>query len=221
MRNRLLLIVSGLTFVCLLAACTPATPLPPTLTPTPLGEVLFQDDFSDPNSGWDQYNGMLGLTDYANGAYRIAVNEAGRLFWANPGQEFTDVSIEVTAQKVSGGDQNSYGVICRYQSTDSFYALTIGSDGTYGIRKREQAGVAPIFIGNPFQETSPVIQTGEATNTIRADCIGNTISLYVNGELLVQVEDAGNLSGDVGLFVGTFSASTTEVLFDNFVVRTP
>ena len=221
MRKRLLLIFFGLAFISLLAACTPAPSLPPTLTPTPSGEVLFQDDFSDPNSGWDQYNGMLGLTDYANGAYRIAVNEAGRLFWANPGQEFTDVSIEVTAQKVRGGDQNSYGVICRYQSTDSFYALTIGSDGTYGIRKREQAGVAPIFIGNPFQETSPVIQTGEATNTIRADCIGNTISLYVNGELLVQVEDAGNLSGDVGLFVGTFSASTTEVLFDNFVVRTP
>ncbi len=64
-----------------------STPQPPAPEPTeepasapteepasqPAGDVLFFDDFSDPNSGWDRYSDEDGITDYENGAYKIAV----------------------------------------------------------------------------------------------------------------------------------------------------
>ena len=37
--------------------------------------ILFQDDFSDPESGWDRFSDDSGLTDYVDGAYRITVNQ--------------------------------------------------------------------------------------------------------------------------------------------------
>ncbi|MEJ2305846.1 MAG: hypothetical protein P8Y14_30355, partial [Anaerolineales bacterium] len=43
------------------------------------GEVLFQDDFSDPASGWERVSeGSEGVLDYEEGAYRILVNESYR-----------------------------------------------------------------------------------------------------------------------------------------------
>ena len=79
------------------------------------GEVLFQDDFSNPDSGWDQMMGFDGETNYkSNEVYRIFVNEVGRDIWANPGLNFKDARIEVDATKVDGPDKNDFGIICRY-----------------------------------------------------------------------------------------------------------
>ena len=40
-------------------------------TPAENPSLYFQDDFSDPESGWDRVNGADGVTDYSNGAYRL------------------------------------------------------------------------------------------------------------------------------------------------------
>ena len=34
-------------------------------------DIIFQDDFSDSSSGWDRVNLPEGITDYADGVYRI------------------------------------------------------------------------------------------------------------------------------------------------------
>ena len=47
-----------------------------------------------------------GVTDYADGVYRIWVNTSSTDVWANPGLNFTDAIIEVEATKVGGSDDN-------------------------------------------------------------------------------------------------------------------
>jgi len=182
-------------------------------------DVLFQDDFSDPSSGWDQVNEDDGSTDYVNGVYRIYVDEANYDIWANPGLNFTDTVIEVEATKIGGPEDNDFGVICRYQDLDSFYFFIISSDGFYGVAKvinGEQE-----LIGMENMEESDVINQGSASNIIRADCVGNQLSLYINGEKVADASDSQYPSGDVGLIAGTFDISGTDVHFDNFVVREP
>jgi hypothetical protein len=182
--------------------------------------ILFQDNFTDPKSGWDSSANELGATEYTENGFLISVNAPGRFFWANPYKHFSDVSITVTVKKISGGDDNSFGVICRHQNTDNFYALVISSDGYYGIRKRIN-GNPPIYIGYDMMQYTNIINTGETENILRADCIGTTLSLYVNGQLLMQVQDSTIMEGDVGLFAGTFEAESTQVLFSNFIVSRP
>ncbi len=181
--------------------------------------IVFEDDFSDTNSGWDRYTDSSGTTDYANGAYKIAVNTDTFFYWANPYQNFGDVIVEVEAQKTSStGDDIQYGIICRHTDVNNWYVLIVKADGQAAIRKRYQGGDLT-FIAD-FVD-APSVNTGNSTNLLRAECIGSRLALYVNGQLAVEVNDSDITSGDAGLLAGTFSASSVEVLFDNFVVRKP
>jgi hypothetical protein len=181
--------------------------------------VLFQDDFSSTSSGWDQVSGPGSVTDYNNGVYRLFVNEANTDIWANPGLSFTDVRIEVEATKVGGPDDNDFGVICRSEDVNHFYFFIISSDGYYGIGKI--SGEDQELIGMERMETSDIIRQGAATNTLRADCVGQNLTMYVNGEQLIQVSDSQFTSGDVGLIAGSFSEPGTDIHFDNFKVLKP
>lgn len=182
------------------------------------GNILYEDDFSNPDSGWDQYNDGEGFTDYDNGTYKIGVYNDTLFYWANPYENFTDVIIEVQAQKVTGGDDMQYGIICRHEDVDNWYALIISGDGFAAIRKRYNG--SELDFVTDWAEVS-AINTGNAGNNLRAECIGSQLSLYVNGTLAISANDGDITSGDAGLMAGTFDQASTEVLFDNFVVKKP
>lgn len=181
--------------------------------------ILFQDDFSDPSSGWDRVNEAAGITDYADGAYRIFVNTINTDIWSNPKLNFSDVRVEVDATKMGGSDNNDFGVICRYQDPDNYYFFIASSDGYYGIGRFFQGRQE--LIGVESMPPSEVINQGNATNHLRADCIGPRLSLYVNSEFLTQVEDTAFASGDVGLLAGSLDSPGVDIYFDNFKVLKP
>jgi serine/threonine protein kinase len=191
------------------------TPVPEIPTPAP----LFSDDFSNPGSGWDTTNGSTYVTDYYQGWYRIYVIDANTQVWANPSLNFTDTIIDVDAYKSGGVDDNNFGVICRYQDVDNFYYFLISSDGYYGILRKVN-GQSQALGADSLQRTDTIIQ-GTATNHIVAECIGSTLTLYVNGQFVASQYDTTFSSGDVGLTAGTYSQGGTDILFDNFVVYQP
>jgi len=183
-------------------------------------KVLFQDDFSDTSSGWDQVDTDTGTTDYADGSYRILVNQTQYDAWANPGQSFDgDVIVEVDATKNGGPDQNDFGVICHYQDVDNYYYFQITSDGNALIGK-VTGGEQSMISGSDYEAASAVRQ-GAATNHIRGECVGNSLTLFVNGEQVLSATDADHTGGDVGLMAGTFDTAGADILFDNFVVSAP
>ena len=183
--------------------------------------VILQDDFSDPNSGWDQVSETQGSTDYQDGGYRIFVNEVNYSVWANPNQgAYTDVRVEVDAHKIGGVDDNEFGIICRHADPSNYYAGVITSDGYFGFWRRADGGDLEMIAGENMQ-TNDAIKLGSETNHIRLDCVGSTLTLYANGQELGSVTDSTISSGDVGLYAGTFDTVGTDVLFDNFIVYVP
>ena len=187
---------------------------------TSANNVLFSDDFTDTSKKWEQVSETSRTTDYYNSAYRITINNFDSDTWANPkGESFTDTRIEVDATKNSGPDDNDFGVICRYTAVDKFYYGVISSDGFYAIMKMTSTGGAPI--GSKNMAESDLITKGAATNHIRFDCVGSTLTLYVNGTQLGQQMDTEYSAGNVGLVAGTFSEVGTDILFDNFFVYKP
>ncbi len=209
---RPLLIILVLSFVSLacLNSGTPDTP----------GEILFSDDFSNTDKKWDQADTASALTDYYNDSYRIVIKEANSDAWSNPGKEsFTDVEIEVDATKNAGPDDNDFGIICRYTDVSKFYYAVISSDGYYGIMKMTGNGGNPIE-NESMLESDKIIQ-GSAKNHIRFDCVGSTLTLYVNSTQIAQQTDTEYTEGNVGLLAGTFDTVGTDILFDNFVVFKP
>ena len=205
-----------------LACALPTSVLKPTVEP-PIpasGSILFQDDFSNTSSGWDQVtedNGK-GVMDYDSGVYRIQVTEPNYNFWATPGQKFSDVRIEVDTAKIGGPDSNRAGIVCRVTG-EQFYFFVITSDGFFAIG-RTNANQS-VLLGQTEMAQSPNIKTGLAINHLRADCIGSTLSFYVNGFLVAQANDSTLTSGDVGLVAGAFTDGAVDIIFDQFVVIQP
>lgn len=198
---------------------TPQPEQPPAKLPVPTGEVLFYDDFSDSTSGWDQYSIEDGFTDYADGAYQIRVNKPSYYFWANPYMDFGDVIIEVDVTKLSGGDDSQFGIVCRHLDINNWYALVATSDGQVAIRKRLQGGE---LVNLTDWVSVSAINQGNAINTLRAECVGSRLTLFVNGVLAIEANDSDVSTGDVGLLGGTFDeADNVDFQFDNFKVYAP
>lgn len=193
--------------------------------------VLFQDDFSGRGGGWDSYTGdPEGLTDYADGEYRIKVDLDNTDFWSNPQtDDFADVVIEVDARRAGGPQENIFGVQCRYQQSGSgdnrtykFYFLAIGSDGyaTIGKVDTSTAVEGDAYTYFDYSENNAAIKPNEV-NRIEARCVGSTLTLSVNGVQLLSVNDTSLTSGGVGLLSGTYDEPGVDIYFDNFVVRKP
>jgi hypothetical protein len=203
--------------LCLACAACDAVNFASANSPTLVSnQVLFQDDFADASGGWSTLNTADRYIGIQDGALRILVNEAKFDLWSTPGLKFTDAHIDVDATQNAGPDDNDFGVICRYQDENNFYGFLISSDGYYGISKMKNGEHA--IIGAPGMLVSASLQKAGKTNHIRADCVGQTLSLSVNGQKLMDVQDANFAEGDIGLVAGTFETPGTDVSFKNLSV---
>lgn len=209
-----LLVLIALSLACAYSPATPAMPAPSVSS----GAVLFQDDFSRSSSGWTRMLNAEGVMDYDGGGYRILVNSQQMNFWSTPQKDFTDVRLEVDTGKLAGPDENRIGLICRFNGSD-YYFFIISSDGFYG------AGIffsgQALLLGQSEMQSSESIHKGLAVNHLRADCIGNTLTFYVNGFQVAQFRNDVLASGDVGMLAGTFDTPGVDIIFDNFVVLQP
>lgn len=204
----------------LMKELNPVTPIPATAVPNPTASsFLFQDNFSSFDSGWMRSVKDTSIVDYYNGGYRIYIKNPGWLAWSTPDKNFTDVRIEAYATKLDGPDENGFGVICRYLDDENYYYFLLTSDGYAGIGARKE-DVAKIISSEKLPSVS-AIKKGRASNHIRADCVGTTMTLFINGERIVSARDAAFAEGDVGLFAKSYDAGGVDMLFDNFSITQP
>jgi hypothetical protein len=185
--------------------------------------TLFEDDFSgERQCGWLLYNQGGAVTQIADGVLSISTSQPGQIWWTNPNRSFDDVIITVQARQVSGPNDNAYGLICRYQNEANFYLFLISGDGYFVIGKYQSGSNQIIYLTENGQyQPSDAINQGMATNQIRASCIGNELSLMVNGLPLLTVTDPTFVRGDIGVGVSTLQPGTAVVEFDNVRVIAP
>lgn len=215
-------LLAALVGFVLLASCTLVDRGPAACSE---GGVLFQDDFSgEQDCGWSLYNqgGAVAEIDPDAGVLQISTSQPGQIWWTNPGREFEDAIITVQARQAGGPNDNAYGVICRYQNEQNFYVFLISGDGYYAIGKYQSGNDQITYLTENGQyQYSDVINQGVATNRIRASCVGNELSLAVNGLPLFTTTDPTFVSGDVGLGVSTLEPGTAVVQFDDITVLAP
>lgn len=199
-----------------LAACLP-TSIAQTIPSGNSGDILYQELFADNTSGWDRAINDGGIMDYDSGGYRFLIRQPKLNYWSTPGKLFGDVRVEADVTRLNGPDENRAGLICRYQGGD-YYFFIISTDGFYGIGKF--IGGQAILLGQESMLQSELIMAGEM-NHLRADCVGNTLTFYVNFTQVASVQDNDFPTGDVGILAGAFNEPDVDVLFQNFVVIQP
>lgn len=214
-RTSILLIIS---LMLLSTACAAGRGATPQGDPNVPGSILFQDDFSNPASGWDHVSIEGGAMDYDNGVYRFLIGTPHFNYWSTPGGTYTNTRIEVDVAKLDGPDSNRAGIVCRLTG-EQFYFFVISSDGYYAVGRTN--GLESILLGQDQMKLSANINMGMALNHLRADCNGDQLTFYVNGFPLSTVTDATLTSGEIGLLAGTFADGGVDVIFDQFIVMVP
>jgi hypothetical protein len=181
------------------------------------GRVLFEDDFSDPNSGWvDEINENAGYAYDPEGVYTITVNQPNWLAWSQLDDEASDMIISAATGVVTSTGVGDFGLICRYQDSENFYAFEVTEDGYFSIWKMENGETMPLYDW-AYSEAIPQ----DEPFVIVAGCTGSRMQLAVNDTLLADVQDSSIASGGYGLIAGTLEESGLVVAFDNFTVYQP
>jgi len=194
---------------------------PATATPRPetSGTRLWQDDFEGVENWFSGSKEDSYTFEFLNGAYRIYNNLLGSIVWSIRGDTYTDIRLEVDVMKQDGPKDGYFGLICRYVDAKNYYALVISSNATAGIVKMENSKLNFIQQG---ELPADLLNAKDEYNRVRADCIGSSLTLYVNAKKVIETQDSGFASGDVGIGVGNqYKDAGIDVIFDNFEIWQP
>ena len=180
-------------------------------------EPVYEDDFSNPQSGWARYSGESRETGYEDGEYHILVKKYDWAAWVynrNAGR-FTDFVLEIDTRLVSGPEESLYGVTFRVQDTEAenYYRFLVSGDGYYLIGTKTN----DVWTILQSKTKSAFIQEGYNTNHLEVVCRDSQIEVYVNGHHLNTITDDSFAEGCMGMIVDT-PAPDTLVAFDNLKV---
>lgn len=177
------------------------------------GETTLRDDFSDSKSGWEHIQIDEGTAGYVGETYQITVNMPNSDIFTTYSRIFVNSEVTVRAVKMRGSDNNNFGLICRFQDSENFYAGQISSDGLAGIFKIEDGEYQ--LLGHQSMVPVPAIMGGSGENEIWFECVETTLSLAVNGEFIDSQRDNAFKSGEIGLIAGTIDGNIGVFQFDD------
>jgi len=206
----------------------------PAPAPAVEGVGVLSDDFADPGAGWLGPDGRAGTdTDFAE----IALGHLRSVLTTQPGVgvgtegvtdqsgrdlgPLIDVSVEAETS-LRRGVGSAVGLTCR-EREGAYYQFQVTSRGTADILLVAPDGdgaEARYELAGGF---SPAVEQGlGATNRLRADCVGSTLTFSVNGVQVATARDPQGLDagGQVGLaHLRGEEDAASEVVFDDIVVR--
>lgn len=177
---------------------------------------LYQDDFSDPRSGWDDGANDRGSLHYVGGRYQIVLKKTndgmfGSRIWADLPP---NVRVEVDATKVTPA-LGSFGLACR-DDNGRRYEARVDINHRWRIARE----------GRNLSSGSSDLIHADGTNQLGLECRGGggshttvNLDLYVNGVRVGGATDGDGLGpGGIGVVVAS-GTEEVQVLFDNFAVR--
>ncbi len=183
----------------------------------------FEDDFSDPESGWDVGQRSGGVTlAYENGSYRIFLAEDESSWESYVDEIYSDFVAEVDVSRYKGPKDGEYGLTCRADD-DGCYRFWLTGEGRYGICK--------VYFGEDDEEEYVDLAEGKAGfmqfsssyNRLGASCVGQTLTMLLNGKKVLEARDNEFAQGDIALMASTGESDKggLDVRFKNLVVRAP
>ena len=136
--------------------------------------------------------------------------------------EYESVHLETRVESY-GNDINAVGLVCHYDEQEGWYEFNISSDGTYNVLYGQWLDENIARYTPLLNDTSELVQKGNATNEIGLDCYENIIQLYIDGKLFRKIDVAhiGLTGGKVGLAMASFDEAPVILAFDWVKVNEP
>ncbi|MDM8519584.1 FHA domain-containing protein [Anaerolineales bacterium HSG6] len=198
-------------------------PAQPTPTDEPLSlfeppelSLVYEEDFSDSFSGWDDASDMYTRKVYGNNRYQVEVNTSNLVAWGLANRDVANFELEVEAQMEDGDPQNSYGLIFRVQDKDNFYRFDIANDQHYLLSKFFEEEWLTLKDWTFSENINP-----EGANILKISAFGPNISASINDHEVIAITDDSIVRGNFGFFAGTFDHPYMWVSFDDLKLWVP
>lgn len=191
---------------------TPTT----TFTPEPTWVLVFQDLLK--SGHWVTVRNKSYQLQYFHGGYAISSDVKNDIVFSVRKEPYSNVRVGVDTERIGGPADGYFGVICNFQNSGNYHFLGIGVDGWYGIGVKQ--GSQMLFLEEGHDQ-SGAIKTGEAPNSMKADCMEGKLTLWVNDIMIASANNSTFTSGMVGVGVGNRDATGMQVVFSNFEVHYP
>ena len=179
--------------------------------------LVYEDDFSDPGSGWDDAFDRYTTKQYGNNKYYIEVTTSNLVAWGLANRDVSDFRLEVDAAQEAGPNNNGYGILFRFQDRNNFYRFDISGDGFFLLSKFHNGEWVTLV---PWTASS-AINVGQASNRLMVEAVGSRIRIFANDTLLAEVEDDTFSHGNFGFFASTFSEPNLTISYDDIKLWTP
>ena len=159
---------------------------------------------------------------YEGGAYRIFLPEDDSSWESYADLEVADFALEVDVARFKGPKDGEYGVTCRAGDVGA-YVFWITGAGFYGLGKVYYAPTDDMedeYV-NLDEGDDRVLRTASEFNRLYLTCVGQTLTMYLNGYKVLQADDDEFDSGDVGLMATTGESGRggLDIRFMDLVVR--
>jgi len=179
--------------------------------------AYYTDNFSDPDSGWQVDDDSNRRYAYTGGEYQIQVKRPSDGWFVTPGAKATGFTGIVSARRAAGSS-GWYGIIFGLSGDwNQFYEFTIGPND-YSIWKYDHGNWTAL----QSQTVSSHIRSGTQWNRLKVVRDGYSITVYVNNQHLVTLED-GSFTGlrRIGLVAYSPSSGPLDARFDDFSLYPP
>jgi hypothetical protein len=207
------------------SAASPTEPgVKSTATSEPSTDVLYQDVFTNPGTGWaaaefDNY--FIGYHEPEYYHVEIKSPHLKAPVVGIPDAEknnYPDATVELQVHTVSGrtatdGDYR-YGLVFR-RSGDQYYAFTISpTTKKWEVFKSSPSGFVTLTEG-----VDKGIQGLDVNDLLRVDAQGSNFMFSLNDRLVGQVTDPDYVQGTVGLYAENIENTNTHVHFDTLTIK--
>jgi serine/threonine-protein kinase len=184
-------------------------------------DVLFYDDFTNPDSGWpigEEGEDTFGYHPQA--FYHLEVGEPNGHLTVFRNLNYNDfiaeVSVLVDHTDTESGDFR-YGLAFR-RSGDRFYAFMVSPrTQTWRVVRATQGGSDVLADG----AVTSLRGLTKAPDKLRVDANGPALAFQVNGQVVAQIDDAEYADGEVGFVTETADETLAHVHFSSLTIRQP
>ena len=195
----------------------------PTATAAPVidANVLYQDNFTNPATGWpeDKFdNYFIGYHEPEYYHIEVTSPNSKTTVFEPQKTSFEDNTIELqvltNSTKTAQTGDFRYGLAFR-RSGDQYYAFTISPRTKKWFALKNSPSELTVLA----EGTDDNIHDLDTDDSLRVDMQGSNFVFHINDEIVGEVKDADYASGEIGFYVESFDSANTHIHFDNLVIR--
>jgi hypothetical protein len=135
---------------------------------------------------------------------------------------YKDVALEVTADN-RGKNTNDISLLCRYDKEEGWYEFNVKNSGLYSILAYDATGIVKKGYNTIYNGASTAVKQGRDVNTYNVSCVGEKLSLTINGTEVKTIKDTKYRfrEGKVGFSVSSYNVLPILVNVDSFTISEP